>query len=211
MQAYERDVKNLILHNKHVFAKGSKHQVAVFEKRITQKTRADCLIFSHERGLIGIEIKTDRDSTKRLPHQLRDYLQVCNYVYVFIHDDMLQDVSDTLMKLSQEGIDSGRVGIVLYSEFQGKLIIGTLQEATLQRVNPRNLVKLLWSSECRVIAYQVARDRKQILRVRSKPAMISYVQHGDSFITKLIDMYINRSFDKEHKISTYRLIDDKKE
>jgi len=205
--AYEKDVKNLILHNKHVFAKGSVNQVAVFEKRITKKTRADCLIFSKENGLVGIEIKTDRDSTKRLFHQLRDYLEVCNYVYVLIHENMLEEVTKTIIELSDENIMANRVGIVVYKEFKDRLILGTLIPAKAQQVNYKKLVNIVWSSECREMAQKVAKDYGMILRVTSKAGMINFIQHHEDFMSLIIDMYVRRNFDMDHKITTYKVVD----
>ncbi|MCC9083788.1 sce7726 family protein [Enterococcus faecium] len=79
-------------------------------------TICDCLIFTEKRGVIGIEIKTERDSTKRLNKQLKDYEKVCDFVYVLCHDTHVPKVEQILNRYNHR-----HVGILAYTEFMVKL------------------------------------------------------------------------------------------
>lgn len=133
---YEKDIKHYILDNPDLFKKDLGkfgNSSIVFEKRLTyskqkqaKKTRADCLVFTETKGIIGIEIKTERDSTVRLKRQLRSYLLNCNHVYVLCEDNQVAKVETIL---HADKIFSC-VGIIAYSTFKGKVIGGLYKSAT---------------------------------------------------------------------------------
>ncbi|ASR79655.1 hypothetical protein KAMFAM_202 [Bacillus phage Kamfam] len=124
---YEEDIKQLILEKKHVFIKDKDTQSAVlFEKGLdVNSVIADCLIFTSDGNIIGVEIKTERDSTKRLNKQLKSYSKVCDYVYVLCEDKHVDKVEDILHNYNHTG-----VGIIAYTEFKGEPILGVYQQAS---------------------------------------------------------------------------------
>ena len=127
---YEIDIKNLILDKQHMFGELGRSTI-VFEKALSKtkdntvkKVIADCLIFSEERGIIGVEIKTEYDNTQRLLRQLRAYSLTCDFVYVAIHDKHVPKVEQLLKRHKLE-----HVGIMAYSKFRDKPLIGMYKEA----------------------------------------------------------------------------------
>jgi len=128
----EKQVKQAILDHPLLFkTNGIDHgpQRVVFEKmaylRAYGNLIADALIFTENAGIIGVEIKTEYDTIKRLHKQLQEYIRVCNYVYVFIHDSKIDEVR----KLMEHDSLLGYVGIISYTDYNGTLIAGVLQEA----------------------------------------------------------------------------------
>lgn len=147
--SYEQDLKQLILDKNRMFGTLGEN-VLVFEKRLSQ-TRdksipsviADCLIFSEERGIIGVEAKTSRDTTRRLLRQLRAYSVVCDYVYVLIHDKHVPKVEQLLKRYQLQ-----HVGIMAYSDFKGKPAIGMYKEAVkTPQKSVYHAVNMLWKKE----------------------------------------------------------------
>ena len=79
---YEEDIKELILDKKHLFLNDTEEHTVLFEKAIVSgSTICDCLVFGVDSGIIGIEIKTERDTTKRLNKQLKHYSLICDKVF----------------------------------------------------------------------------------------------------------------------------------
>ncbi len=144
----EDDIKNSILHLQSIFRPEKLGEsLIIYEKTINFKTIADCLIFTQKRGIIGIEIKTQHDTLKRLPSQLRDYVRACSYVYVYCHDSKIEGVKHVLNKLNYPF-----VGIISYTEFDGKVIPGLIQKAHLSNyVSSYIATSLLWKKELRAI------------------------------------------------------------
>lgn len=123
---YEQDIKDLILTKSHLFLQspGEKHTI-LFEKAIdVGSCIADCLVFT-ESGLIGLEIKTERDSVKRMNKQIQSYSKICDWVYVLIHDDHIEKTEDILKRNGHH-----HVGIISYTEFKGEPIVGVYRKPT---------------------------------------------------------------------------------
>lgn len=119
----EKQVKQEILDNPYLFNYlGNLGQAGVvFEKAVARhKMICDALIFSHNQGIIGVEIKTQHDSLKRLSHQLDEYLKVCNYVTVFIHESWVSKVQQLLVTKKIDKV----VGILVYSEYHHQVVSG---------------------------------------------------------------------------------------
>lgn len=201
-EAYELDVKNLILHRSHLFVANNDLTTVVFEKVIARHTRADCLIFSHEKGIIGIEIKTARDSVARLDHQIRDYEKVCNYVYVLIHDDMVEEVAPIVKPY-------GNVGIIAYTEMGNNLYPGVVQPATLNANQDLKAAfyHLTWSAEETRIARKVNQDKP--LPVHRKNDMTKFLCDNYDKPERLIwSLYYYQDFEPEHDIKSYEFASD---
>ena len=126
----EIDVKKYFLSCKNVFnylGELGDNRV-VYEKEIMRgRVRADVLLFSENKGIIGIEFKTAPDTLKRLPRQLKYYSKVCNYVFVFCHDSHLADVEKLIEKLGMKSY----VGIISYEVFEDNILAGLYKEANV--------------------------------------------------------------------------------
>lgn len=143
---YEQDIKDLILEKKHLFIKNSElRSTVLFEKGITvNSVIADCIVFVEDGTIIGVEVKTAQDTTRRLNKQLNSYRQICDYTYVMC-DDKHVDKVDKILKDNNHH----DVGIVSYDEFRGEAILGKYKEAT--RSVKKNMVttymSLFWKEE----------------------------------------------------------------
>lgn len=140
---YEEHIQQLILKKEHLFGDIGDSTV-VFEKAIMQgRTICDCLIFTEKRGLIGIEIKTEHDSTQRLNKQLADYEKVCDYVYVLCHDNHIDKVDQILKRYKHK-----HVGILAYDEFRGEPLLGEYRVAVKSPVKDAYyMFDILWKEE----------------------------------------------------------------
>lgn len=199
---YEDDIKKVILEKRHLFISSDDRSTVLFEKGIViGSTIADCLIFSGERGIIGVEIKTERDTTRRLNKQLKNYSLVCDYVYVLCHDNHVEKTEDILNKNGHH-----HVGILAYTEFRGTPVLGLYKPPT---ESPTKAVKMayqiLWRDEINNILggfkRQVMTLEEQGLRVQTTKSRSNglhglYTQSNASrkYLRKadMIDMIINR-------------------
>lgn len=156
---YEADIKELILNKKHIFLKNDyTKSTVVFEKGIViGSTIADCLIFSEE-GLIGIEIKTEHDNTRRLNKQLKNYSLVCDKVYVLCHDNHVEKTEDILKKHNHH-----HCGIISYTEFRGEAVLGIYKPAVRSPFkNIRMAYQMLWKDEISSILGSFKRQMKTL-------------------------------------------------
>lgn len=76
--------------NKAVLGRRSLHSVSVMNEFRLAKSRADLVIAGAR--LVGIEVKSDRDSLTRLKDQVTDYQRVCPEVWVFTHPSAIDEV-----------------------------------------------------------------------------------------------------------------------
>jgi hypothetical protein len=141
---YEAEIKELILNQAHIFVPKGDTNTVLFEKAITVgSTIADCLIFSKAKGIIGVEIKTQYDSTRRLNKQLKNYSLVCDWVYVMCHDNHVEKTEEILKQNNYH-----HVGIIAYNEFKGKPVLGVYEPA---KKSPQKSVftalQMLWKEE----------------------------------------------------------------
>ncbi|AGB62722.1 hypothetical protein [Bacillus phage phiAGATE] len=142
---YEDDIKQIILEKRHIFVTdGYSKSTVLFEKGIVvSSTIADCLIFSEGGGIIGVEIKTERDNVRRLNKQLKNYSLVCDYVYVLCHDDHVEKTEEVLEKHNYH-----HVGILAYTEFKGQPVLGVYKKPTQSPTkNVRIAYQMLWKEE----------------------------------------------------------------
>lgn len=160
----ELDVKKYFLSCKHLFnylgALGDNR--VVYEKQIVGgRVRADVMVFTENKGIIGVEFKTAPDTLKRLPRQLKYYSMVCNYVFVFCHDSHLKAVEDLIAKLGMKKY----VGIITYEVFKGRIIAGLYKEAKL---NPHyslaTALQMLWKTEIEYILLVTTRKTSSVLK-----------------------------------------------
>jgi hypothetical protein len=199
---YEAEIKELILNKPHIFVPKDDTNIVIFEKGIViGSTIADCLIFSKSRGIIGIEIKTEYDTTRRLTKQLKNYSLFCDWVYVLCHDNHIEK-TETILKQN----NYHHVGIVAYNEFKGEPVLGTYEPA---KKSPTKDVfssyQVLWKDEIVNILGSFKRQMKTLeeqgLKVdtadsRSNGLHGLYVQSNASskYLKKgdMIRMIINR-------------------
>lgn len=141
---YEADIKELILEKRHIFVTEGYSSTVLFEKGIViGSTIADCLIFAQDRGIIGVEIKTEYDNTRRLNKQLKNYSLVCDYVYVLCHDNHVEKVEEILLKNNHH-----HVGILAYTEFKGKAVLGVYKKPVRSPFKKVTMAyQMLWREE----------------------------------------------------------------
>jgi hypothetical protein len=156
---YEDDIKELILEKKHIFVSAGYNSTVLFEKGIViGSTIADCLIFSQEKGIIGVEIKTERDNTRRLNKQLKNYSLVCDYVYVLCHDNHVEKTEDILAKNNHH-----HVGILAYTEFKGKAILGVYKQPVRSPFKKVTMAyQMLWREEISSLLGSFKRQMKTL-------------------------------------------------
>lgn len=170
---YEHSIKRYILNNPHLFIPKNSQSKVMFEKSIDfGSTICDVLIFNSINQEVGIEIKTGHDSVKRLPKQLKDYAKVCDYLWVFVHDSLLDDVIKVINQLNMPFI-----GIVSYFEVDGEIASGIIKEARYNSTSSSYMAcMMMWSTELKVMARALAKDRKQnINRLTRKSQYIKYM------------------------------------
>lgn len=145
---YEIDVKKFILDNQALFGSVGKAQV-VFEKALPDhRVIADALIFDEFRGIIGVEIKTEHDTTRRLNKQLGAYEVLADEVWVVIHDSQYEKVLKVLNTYHHDS-----VGIITYSVYQDTIIAGIVRNPTRSpKFQPKDALRMLWKKELMVIA-----------------------------------------------------------
>lgn len=205
---YEEDIKKLILEKKHIFFPKdyTKNTTVLFEKGIViNSTIADCLIFSED-GIIGVEIKTERDTTRRLNKQLRNYSLVCDTVYVLCHDDHVENTEDIL-----ERHKHNHVGIIAYTQFKGEPVLGVYKEATKSPTkNVRISYQMLWKEE---ISHLLGSFKRQMSTLEERGIKVNttssrsgglhglYIQSNASkkYLRKsdMINMIVNRIGEEE--------------
>jgi hypothetical protein len=169
---YERDIKDVILKKRHLFLPRVQEEinksVVIFEKHIhVGRTVTDTLMFTHQRGMIGVEIKTEYDSTTRLKKQLDSYSLVCDYVYVVCHDNHLEKVEQIIKK---NGFH--HVGIILYTVYKAEVTMGTYREASRSpKKNVRMAYQILWKPE---IAKILGSFKRQMRTLEEKGMNVDY-------------------------------------
>lgn len=106
---------------------------------LCRKCRADAVMFAPERGIIGFEIKSDRDSLERLEHQVRDYSRFCDYNYLVTGAKYIDKVAEVLPEFW---------GIYCITEENDRLQLTLHREASLSpKVRLQNQLKFLWRNE----------------------------------------------------------------
>lgn len=146
---YEEHIKGGLLTQPQIFdsdnvAKETENKVMIFEKAIMRsKCIMDCMLLDSNGTVIGLEIKTERDSTQRLKKQLYMYSLVCKYVYVVCHDDFIDKVEKILKRHK-----FGYVGIISYINFKDKPTFGKYKDAEISpNRSPYHTLDILWKAE----------------------------------------------------------------
>lgn len=139
----EADIVSLIKDKEHLFGDIGASAL-IFEKAIMQgKTIMDCMVVTEKKGVIGIEIKTERDSTQRLNKQLENYSKVCDYVYVMCHDTHVPKVEQILKSKNYH-----HVGIIAYIQIKDKPWVGVYREPERSPLkNVYHTLNILWRTE----------------------------------------------------------------
>lgn len=207
---YELDVKQEILDNPELFGNLGESRV-VSEKSISEySVIADLLIFSTNKGVIGIEIKTEHDSTNRLNKQLRAYESVCTEVWVIVHDSLYKEVERVLDNNSHPS-----VGIISYNVVDKKFYFGKIRETSISdRFDVYHLMMILWKTELLHIARFVGSNNT--VKVGNSSELVVTGAYGDkrdgknSSITgratkKQLSMYIKN---RMGSLGAYQLIVD---
>lgn len=200
---YEEDIKEAILEKRHMFLSepdevsknNKKTHTVIFEKGIAVgSTIADCMVFNSNGIITGIEIKTERDSTRRLNKQLKNYSLVCDYVYVLCHDTHVEKVEEILKTHKHF-----QVGIVSYTEFRGEVIMGIYKHPT-RSVNKRveMSMQMLWKIE---VSQLLSKFNKQMQSLEEFGIKVNTVSRR-----QMEGMYTKSSSTNNKRISKTELI-----
>lgn len=148
---YELDVKQKLLETPTLFGSLGK-SVVISEKAIPNfSVIADLLVFSENYGIIGLEIKTEHDSTQRLNKQLRAYEAISTEVWVVVHDSLYAHVHQVLEKNNHP-----TVGIISYSTFEGDIIFGKMREpVTSPNFRVENILNLMDKNSLLLLARRI--------------------------------------------------------
>lgn len=145
----EPELQEFVLENKHLFGDMGRTSL-IFEKRLSVSKKdgapvsiADCLIFTEKKNIIGCELKSEADNTRRLNRQLRASALICDYQYVICHDKHVPEVERIINRYGHQ-----QVGIISYIEFRGEIVAGVYREPIK---NPKrdayHVLNMLWKSE----------------------------------------------------------------
>lgn len=148
-KALEPMIKDFILYNENFFGDLgdnvvlSEKSMGLSRQRKIKETIADLLIFSEEKGIVGIEIKTEFDNLQRLNRQMKGYSLVSDYVWIVCHDNHVEGVEQRLQRYQHQ-----HVGIIAYREFKNTIIGGVYRES---KRNPNksiyNTINMLWKRD----------------------------------------------------------------
>lgn len=197
---WEDEIKNSILQNKVIFNQlGNLGQtLIIYEKKIYKRVIADALIFSQNQGIIGVEIKTQHDTLKRLPRQLDSYVRTCQYTYVYCHDSKVNKVQDLLAK---KGYDC--VGIISYEEFDGQALPGLVKSPTKSPyLIPWGYTSVLWNSELQKII-ELATHEKPYSRKRDMINSMANIFPKEGAERVIANLYIDGNTDIEKQLQRY--------
>lgn len=140
---YELDVKKAIMSHPELFGNIGESRI-LSEKSIAEfGVIADLLIASHNKGIIGVEIKTEHDSTQRLNKQLKAYKSLSTEVWVIVHDSVYPGVEKVLKDNHHD-----TVGVMAYAVIDGEFVFGTVREPQISETfSARHLLNILWKTE----------------------------------------------------------------
>lgn len=146
--AKEVVLKNFILQNSKFFISSGKSNI-IFEKMIHEfSVITDCLIFSENKGIIGVEIKTENDSLKRLNKQMLAYRALCDFAWVLCHDKHTDKVLEILDKNNHINI-----GVISYMEYEDEILAGVIRDSnTSPHKDASVALSMLWKPELLNIA-----------------------------------------------------------
>lgn len=196
----EDNIKNSVLQNKSIFSHLGKlgNDLIIYEKKIYDGVISDCLIFTQYQGIIGVEIKTQHDTLKRLPRQLDSYVRTCRYTYVYCHDSKVVKVKKLLKKKHYNF-----VGIISYTEFDKTPIPGIIQQAKMSPfLMYQGYTSLLWKDELRKILYIATKTKQSdtIRKLKYKYNQLFPSLNGEQLIA---NFYINNYTDPKKPLQRY--------
>lgn len=164
---YEQQVKDLILTQKRLFGRIGASSI-VYEKSIPGNVIADCLIFTEYKGVIGIEIKTAHDTTRRLNKQLSGYSRVCRFVYVLCDDSQVESVEKVINTHHHN-----HVGIISYDMFGNSAVVGIYRPAyPSPYFNAFDLVDILWKVEISQLLGQLKHPARYKAEATGKKSLV---------------------------------------
>jgi hypothetical protein len=136
---YDADMREIIFET----FENTGERLRIFEELVIGKSRADAIIVK-ENEIIGVEIKSDKDSLVRLKTQVKNYERFCNKCYLATGIHYIDRIEEVLPKYW--GIFD------ITRDEEGKLHIEMYREAGhIEGERPKNKLKnqmnLLWRSE----------------------------------------------------------------
>lgn len=136
---YDTDMREIIFET----FENTGERLRIFEELVIGKSRADAIVVKEDE-IIGIEIKSDKDSLVRLKTQVKNYERFCNKCYLATGVHYIDKVEEVIpdywgiYDITRD--ESGKLHIEMYRE-AGK-ISGERPKNKL-----KNQMNLLWRSE----------------------------------------------------------------
>lgn len=96
---------------------------------------------------IGVEIKSDKDTTTRLKKQMEIYFNYFDYVYILTTPGMVSGVLEVVNELKKEDVKYTKIGIIIYHQEKDKFEV--IKESIENKSNGEGYewIKLLWNEE----------------------------------------------------------------
>lgn len=151
------------------------------------KTRADALLVT-EKEMIGFEFKSDRDTLKRLEHQVRDYDRFCDRSYLVTGLKYREKAAEELPE--HWGI------YCIYLDETEQLQLECIRKAqpNSKRMRLHNQLRLLWRSELIPI---IRKYHLGGVSAKSKLELVRTMEHNLSkelLKTELTDALLERDY-----------------
>lgn len=159
----DRDIRRVIYHS----FSGSKEETRIIEEFPMGDSRADMLLVTKTK-LIGLEIKSDRDSFVRLERQIRDYEKFFDTNYLVVGTYHVEEALSTVP--AHWGIYE------VYEAADGTYVMELVRGASMSlKDNTEEKLYLLWRNELMKIVrdYRLAKGNLQ-----RKDKMISKITRG---------------------------------
>ena len=138
-------------------------RVRFLEELLISKTRADMIMVT-ENGLVGIEIKSDADTYRRLARQIKDYDRYFDYNYVVVGSKHAAHVNEHV---------PAHWGIISVEQIKSRLDFYDIRQPQISpKAKLSNQLHLLW--------------RRELAQIQSNNHLYKYTGKSRSFVEKYI-------------------------
>ena len=172
----EKDIRQH-LHNsliKELYIKNNNKRLRIFHEFNIGSSRIDTLVVK-DFDLIGFELKSGRDNLTRLLKQMRDYSELCNYLWLITTPKHLNGALAILPEF---------VGISILQPNGELKIYRSAHKRNIKSLNPKIILSPLWVSECKSLINLYKKNNK-ITKLNSPRIK----QNLDSLRNYLITVY----------------------
>ena len=184
---YETDIKKeFIFRNYDFFFRENTYLIN--EMKLNSKSIIDLIHFDfNKNNIIGFELKSERDTIRRLDNQLKTYISFCNIVYVVSHEKHLGKIQELL----QDKKYYNNVGIITTTRDYN---FTEIKKATYQKPVFDSFIRNLDTEELTLLSESKGVDISTTLNKKSlveklKPK-VNYSDIYESLKNKILKYYI---------------------